>query len=129
LLKNKFVDDFLDTLKQNLSVLSKKLSSYKKNNARRQDNKSEHSNEPDLILKLPEAENIKQYWTELLSCSISHNQNAIWIQDELEITDNINEMTFTEVTETDHKAPGVDQIQNFWFKKLTQSLLNSSRVL
>jgi hypothetical protein len=53
--------------------MSKKLSSYKKNNARRQDNKdcmsyqkkfyrklSEHSNEPDLSLKLPEAVNIKQ---------------------------------------------------------------------
>jgi hypothetical protein len=68
---------------------------------------------------------------------MSYQSQSECDEDELEITDNINEMTFTEVTETDlkialknfqnYKAPGVDQIQNFWYKKLTQSY--SSRVL
>lgn len=77
----------------------------------------------------PNAEEIKQFWESIWSSPITHNESAPWIEEEQNKYKHIQQQanpTFTieELTKTiqkthNWKAPGVDHIHNYWYKKFT----------
>lgn len=132
----------LDTLKQKLSVIKTKRQKYivsekrKINNARFYKNEKTfyrglrefQSETDDMHHDLPTVENTEQYWSSIWSNPLQHNTEAQWIKNEKEnmstltpmanhciTSDNLNAV----LTKAQNwKAPGVDKIQNFWYKRL-----------
>ncbi|KAL0883753.1 hypothetical protein ABMA27_015858 [Loxostege sticticalis] len=134
---NKKVDEHLDTLKQKLAIKSHRLNRYKKSQSRKQNNKLFSTNEKQFYRQFkqntnvdqpPTAESLEEFWGNIWSNSVEHNQNAEWISNEKARSDSIPDMQFedigvdelTAIINKTHnwKAAGVDSIQNFWFKKL-----------
>ncbi|KAL0841160.1 hypothetical protein ABMA28_014906 [Loxostege sticticalis] len=134
---NKKLDEHLDTLKQKLAIKSHRLNRYKKSQSRKQNNKLFSTNEKQFYRQFkqntnvdqpPTAESLEEFWGNIWSNSVEHNQNAEWISNEKARSDSIPEMQFddinvdeiTAIINKTHnwKAAGVDSIQNFWFKKL-----------
>lgn len=139
---NRKPEEFLDTLKQKLALKSNRLKRYKKAEQRKKDNIQFATNEKTFYRNLgkqktdtiqhsdpPTKEQLENYWSGIWEEKVQHNVQADWILKEKEKWENIEEMEFEEVTESDltnitarlhnWKSPGIDKIHNFWYKKLT----------
>lgn len=135
--------DLLDTLKQKLIVISNRIKRYTESNNRRKDNKQFMNSESYFYKRItkentppeenhspnnnnPDKEDVKQYWESIWSIETKHNEHAEWIEEEKQRVEHIEEMTFHEVTTVEvkmiikklhnWKAPGPDNIQNYWLK-------------
>lgn len=134
---NKHVIEYLDTLKQKLAVKCHRLARYNKAQSRKDNNKLFSFNEKQFYRKLkgktevhqpPSSESFQNYWENIWTHSIKHNKDAEWINNEKIQSETITEMEFQNIELAEFrnivnkthswKAPGVDYIQNFWFKKL-----------
>jgi hypothetical protein len=85
-----------------------------------------NTEKPDNI---PTITQIEDFWSSILSISTTHNSQATWIQKQFTDYNNIPTQTEISITEIilkealtssqNWKAPGPDQIQNFWIKKFS----------
>lgn len=132
-----------DTLQQRLSALSKRLRKYKMCAERKRSNKLFKNNMKLFFRKLDEenlhhertGENvcsltkkeIEDFWEKIWSNTGNHEENVL---DAVKLKlRNLNYMSKVHITETDvkrslakasnWKAPGPDNLQNFWYKKFT----------
>lgn len=137
---NEATNEYLDTLKQKVSALAKRLRRYKECSDRKEQNKMFKEKEKEFYQQInkkeeivgngvPSKTEIEQFWGGIWSNPLMHNHNATWIQDEIEAMSDIEEMTFDGISVNDikstirnthnWKAPGNDNIQNFWYKKFS----------
>ncbi|KAL0812006.1 hypothetical protein ABMA28_009402 [Loxostege sticticalis] len=140
---NKRPEEFLDTLKQKLSLKVQRLKRYKKALHRKEDNKLFNRNEKmfyrnlhsnDFSNKeevgereLPTRESLQNYWTSIWKKHVEFNYQADWIKEEERKYQDISEMEFVDVDREDiekvsqkmksWKSPGIDGIHSFWYKK------------
>ena len=137
------VNDYIDTLKQKLKAKAARLARYKRNTNRKSQNLQFRNNQKQFYRQLskdqkiysnsessPLSENdIMQYWSQVWDNPKSHNEKASWLK--LNENDGISEMptqavTLKEVRNSliktmNWKAPGVDGIHNYWWKRLTST--------
>lgn len=138
---NKPLDEIIDTHKQKLKVYAARLTRYKESNQRRTDNKLFTNNQKTFYKKLaskedlqiipPTKEQITNYWKNIWSIPTQHNESATWIRQEehrqkdLQPQHNIALSTeeLTNIINKTHnwKCPGIDNVQNFWYKKFTST--------
>lgn len=130
------IHESLDNHKQKLMALSKRLARYKESQTRKEQNQLFQSNEKKFYRNLagkgfdgkpPNQEQLINYWSELYSKEKSHNKEAVWLQNEVKACQGIPEMNSNEISLKDvqeairntanWKSPGIDSIQNFWYKK------------
>lgn len=131
--------EILDTLKQKLAVYATRLKRYKESNERRIQNTQFNKNEKqfyqnldkkeETVITPPSIEEIKNFWENIWTKPKLHNDTATWITTEQERCRNIQQqadhiVTTEELTKTiqkthNWKAPGIDHIHNFWYKKFT----------
>ncbi|CAH2094088.1 unnamed protein product [Euphydryas editha] len=144
---NSQLTHFLDTLKQKLTVVSSRLNRYTKCTIRKSQNNQFKNNEKQFYRQLnnsstnrtnksnntesnvPPADEMRRYWADIWENPTYHNNEASWINTEIENSVNIEQMkfeyvqidTFQDVIRNSHnwKAPGSDFIHNFWYKKFT----------
>lgn len=129
----------LDTLKQKLAVYTTRLRRYKGSNERKIQNMQFNRSEKQFYQNLekkeeipiipPSNDEIKNFWENMWSQPKLHNHTATWINTEQERHRNIPQqidyiITTQELTKTiqkthNWKAPGIDHIHNFWYKKFT----------
>ncbi|XP_015437850.1 PREDICTED: uncharacterized protein LOC107192997 [Dufourea novaeangliae] len=129
----------LDTLKQKMTVYSTRLKRYKEANLRRQENNMFRNSERRFYSEIQNTETVKiipptkeqttKYWSNIWENPINHNSNATWIkkeQDQFAHIETEQEVIITKaelenaIKKTHNwKAPGIDGIQNYWYKKLT----------
>lgn len=130
--------DHLDTLKQRLSAITKRLRRYRLSYLRKQHNFLFQKSQKDFYRNLdkreiknngqPSKENIEEFWRNIWTVEGHYKQDALWIQEETERNQE-HQMTDTQVTREDlqyalknlanWKAPGRDGVQNFWYKNFT----------
>lgn len=133
------VIDKLDELKQKLAVYTSRLKRYKESNERKTTNFLFQTNEKKFYQTisdkqhiqetLPSKADITKFWEGIWANPVEHNDRAPWIEDEEKRQRNINEQDNVTITEDElkqiiaqthnWKCPGSDNIQNFWYKKLT----------
>ncbi|XP_054745905.1 putative mediator of RNA polymerase II transcription subunit 24 [Anastrepha obliqua] len=138
---NKPLDEIIDTHKQKLKVYAARLTRYKESNQRRTDNKLFTNNQKTFYKKLASKEDfqiipltkeqITNYWKNIWSIPTQHNESATWIRQEehrqkdLQPQHNIALSTeeLTNIINKTHnwKCPGIDNVQNFWYKKFTST--------
>ena len=87
----------------------------------------------------PSKEEIESFWGPIYETEKNHNKNANWIKDHNKAVDELNIQQqvlsqwpsddINEVTKSfqDWKMPGVDTLQNFWWKRFsfTHNILTS----
>lgn len=131
------ITDYLDTLKQKLAALSKRLRRYRESYQRKVQNNQFTKNERQFYRSLdeklevkeaPGIEEVTNFWKGIWSNKINHNENAPWIrtQEQRARKNPMNPATLTSddvrrviSTLANWKAPGRDGIQNFWYKRFT----------
>lgn len=131
----------LDTLKQKLAVYSTRLRRYKESFERKVQNHTFYTNEKKFYLGLntekdikiipPTKEEIETFWQSIWSVPVQHNDNTPWIRQEKQRCSDIPQQTDITITcdelqkiigkTHNWKAPGSDNIHNFWYKKLTST--------
>ena len=131
----------LDTLVQQLSVLSKRLRRYTDSAKRRQQNRMFSDNErafydqishekPDFSDGLPDIGDVTNFWAGIWEAPAQHREGQPWLRREEEWAgEEIDQMPAVNVETNDVReatrylrnwaAPGPDGVQNFWYKKLT----------
>ncbi|CAB3245221.1 unnamed protein product [Arctia plantaginis] len=132
---------FLDTLKQKLNATANRLKRYLNCTKRKQQNGNFINNEKQFYrtlghnnqitsktTEIPSPQNLHQFWAGIWENPVQHNTHADWLQ-KIADTSNINQMefenipvdTFIQIINRTHnwKAPGTDNIHNYWYKKLT----------
>ena len=136
-----------EKLKQKLLACNNRLKRYKERQKQYRQN-GDFINSPDrfykelrgttiTIEKAPTSEEIESFWKPILGTKSSYNKQAKWV-DDYEATINIppyqfEAITIEEIIETTNKfsnwkSPGVDNIQNYWwkvFKKIHPKLLDA----
>lgn len=144
---NTATNNLLDTFKQKLAVIANRLRRYTDSNNRRKDNKQFMNNESYFYKRINtestqnnidrtnseelKKEDVKQFWESIWSTEKNHKECTEWIEHEQIIHQNMENMTFTEVTLTEiktvlkkihnWKAPGPDNIQNYWLKMFSST--------
>ncbi|XP_075983196.1 uncharacterized protein LOC142981283 [Anticarsia gemmatalis] len=140
---NRKPEEFLDTLKQKLALKVHRLRRYKKAQQRKNDNilfnsnekifyrnlQKPHTNTQATTTDTPTKTQLEEFWSNIWEKEVEHNHQAEWILEEENRWSEIGEMEFDEITQSDiknitdrlhnWKAPGIDKIHNYWFKKLT----------
>lgn len=131
----------LDTIKQKLSLTSNRLKRYINCTNRKTQNKQFKNNEKVFYRNIsnstdnlnntisPSIDDQYTFWSNIWSNPIQHNINAEWIQRDALTNLNLPEMQFKnipldiflQVIKKTHnwKAPGTDNIHNYWYKKFT----------
>jgi hypothetical protein len=78
------------------------------------------------VKNAPGKEEVENFWREMYGKKVSHNEEACWIKDQCQHNPSMewNPICEKEVAEALRstlrwKAPGRDQIPNFWLKQLT----------
>ena len=81
--------------------------------------------------KPPSKEEIESFWGPIYGTEKNHNKNANWIKDHNKAVDKLNiqqqvlsQWTSNDINETtnsfqDWKMPGVDTLQNLWWKRFS----------
>ena len=142
------IETTLDTLKQKLSVYSARLRRYQTSNNRKYQNKLFQNNEKafyqnlnktDFKINPPTQDAIENFWASIWGQERQHKQNAPWITKIEQQQQNIPEQVFdtitaeelTTVIQKTHnwKAPGIDHLHNFWYKKLTSTHEQLAKVI
>jgi hypothetical protein len=136
---NTEVNEIQDTVKQKLVAKAAKLKTYKKTYQRKTDNVQFQQNqqrfyrnmtgEADQANEIPTKEEVTEFWTGIWSNKVEHRSEAYWIQEVEQKMMQTQPMQDEPVTEAqlkvvirrlkNWKAPGLDKIQNYWYKKLT----------
>lgn len=139
---NTVLQETLETLKQKLAALSKRLKRYQNTTERKIQNAMFTRNERQFYSNLeekkhntiqerstPKEEEIYNYWSGIWSNPIKHNDEAHWIREMKDTTNEVNQMApkDVEIEEVQQsikklqnwKAPGVDRIHNYYYKKFT----------
>ena len=122
--------------------MAKRLRRYRESYTRKQNNKLFKTNERAFYkklteldistknegLQLPTPEVVQDFWSKIWDDPVCHTP-ARWIEEEKEITANLNSMENWMVTPENvrhaisktlnWKAPGADGIHNFWYKRFT----------
>ncbi|XP_046969715.1 uncharacterized protein LOC124537048 [Vanessa cardui] len=135
--ENKKPEEYIDTLKQKLSLKSHRLARYRKALNRKQDNKLYCTNEKAFYRSLnsctsnytnkeeqiPNKDELKNYWAGIWEKRSDHNLQAKWIEEENQKWGYMENMEFIELKLDDltevlkktknWKAAGIDQIHNF----------------
>lgn len=140
--ENQTAAEVMDTQKQKLKAASQRLRRYKESNLRKDHNKLFCRNQrqfyrslqtdpmqPNSYNGVPEREDVSRFWSEIWSIPVQHRADSFWIAREQQSLEQIDQMTLleikaeslTEIIQQTHnwKAPGIDQIHNFWYKRLT----------
>lgn len=138
--ENTTIEEITDLLKQKLAVLSNRIRRYRESQRRRQQNMQFNNNQRNFYRQIernseiqnpetPDQQGTKQYWEAIWQDPVTHNGNSKWIRTEKNRSNKINVMTPIQITTDDIKkatqktlnwrAPGIDGIHNFWYKKLT----------
>lgn len=137
--ENEGIKEIIDTLKQKLQVLSRRMARYRLSYNRRKDNIEFGRNEKVFYRKVKQGnlqqtekvlsvEAVKNFWTSIWGKEEKHDETAIWIK-RLEENANEkqkqkmddNEVTIEELVRVikkthNWKAPGVDKVHNYWYK-------------
>lgn len=141
--ENTNVQEIIDLLKQKLAVLSNRKKRYRESQQRRQQNRQFNNDQRNFYRKLEQQgsneqiqeninlEHTKQYWEEIWQQPSEHNRKGKWTQMEIKKREKVSVMTPIEITTEDVKratmktlnwrAPGIDNIHNYWYKKLTNA--------
>lgn len=129
----------LDTLKQKLAVYTTRLKRYLQSNERKTQNMQFGRNEKQFYKTLekqteseiipPKIEEIKDFWESIWSHPKHHKETATWTTEEqkkyqhipVQADHNISTEELKKVIQKIQawKAPGVDHIHNFWYKRFT----------
>jgi hypothetical protein len=141
-IKNKYKENnltiLLDTLTQKLSAQTHRLKRYIKCKNRKTHNLKFQTNEKSFYSNLrsknieitdePDINEVESYWKNIWTNSETHNQNATWITEEQNDSNKYQDMPTIQITTTDFKlavkrthnwkTPGIDNIQNYWYKYL-----------
>ena len=139
----------LETLKERLSALSHRLKRYKRRQLQFKQNYMFVNNTQKAYKELrgtkidvkspPSKEEIESFWGPIYETEKNHNKNANWIKDHNKAVDELNiqqqvlsQWTSDDINEVtksfqDWKMPGVDTLQNFWWKRFsfTHNILTS----
>lgn len=141
---NTEIADFKDTIKQTLNKLNNRLQRYRNTINRKTHNTQFKNNEKLFYRKLetgtvnetpdqhpPSKEDLETFWGGLWSNPVEHNKNAKWIEEEIKKHKETPDMTWEEVTREEvtrvsskvhnWKAPGLDNIHNYWLKSLVST--------
>ena len=138
---NQTIEQNVDTLKQKLSALSKRLRRYKECTSRKQQNAVFETNEKIFYRQIsnteeetenngtPTQDDLVTYWSNLWSKPVEYNESAEWIKTEERNVEGLSQMEYASITVEDlakaikntanWKTPGIDNLQNFWYKKFT----------
>ena len=137
----------LEKLKQRLSALNNRLTRYQKRQKQFQQNR-DFSNKPSKqydrgnrieITNPPSKENIEEFWKPLYGNRKEYNKDAIWLDDYKESVNHINQAEYTDIEPREiasssskfanWKSPGIDNIQNFWWDKLSVFHSKTSQIM
>lgn len=146
ILKNKTTKselEILDTMKQKLAVYAGRLRRYKESNERKDTNLGFNQNEKKFYrtllpqesapatTEIPSKQELTEFWSNIWSKPLQHNNSSEWIKIETERHDNIqvqtdHHITQEELSETikhtqNWKCPGADKLQNFWYKQFSST--------
>jgi hypothetical protein len=130
------LDQLIEELKQKVSTKMQRLSRdrkrqnhYYQNKLFRTDCKKfyNHLQQPNPNVKnAPGKEEVENFWREIYGKKVSHNEEAWWIKEQCQQNPSMEwspicEKDVAEALRTmlNWKAPGRDQIPNFWLKQLT----------
>jgi hypothetical protein len=130
------LDQRIEELKQKVSTKTQRLSRYRKRQNQYYQNKMFRTDckkfynrlqQPNPNVKnAPGKEEVENFWREIYGKKVSHNEEACSIKDQCQRNlrmewGPICEKDVTEALKTtlNWKAPGRDQIPNFWLKQLT----------
>ena len=79
------------------------------------------------IEKPPDIGEVKKFWQSILKYEVKHNEDALWIKDQEEELQQINQMEWKDLTveevrvnmtrAANQKSPGPDRLPNFWTKQ------------
>jgi hypothetical protein len=143
--------DVLDRLKQTLLATTKRLKRYRKSNSRRVDNKNFSNSERQFYRNLTSTDNaitnqdnanmsansVQQFWSSIWSTPVTH-KNAAWISREKRLMGihgamkgykvSLDELKNAIKKTHNWKAPGCDNVHNYWYKHFTsthQNIANS----
>ncbi|XP_045482803.1 uncharacterized protein LOC123686614 [Harmonia axyridis] len=132
------IAEISDKLKQKIKALGSRMQRYNDRVKRYQNNHLYYKNKQQFFRRLeqsspknenaPTEESIHSFWKEIWEEERTHNNRAHWIGD-VEAESGKYSMDNIKITEEDIKAtlkkannwssPGVDQIQNYWWKHFT----------
>lgn len=137
---NNNIIEVADTIKQMIGKLGSRLRRYNKSAKRKGDNLLFSKNEKAFyrglkgdsastkIGKKPVKEELEKFWKGVWSKPQIHNVEARWIKEEREKNKNLPEMQHPEITAEEvtrviakshnWKAPGLDNVTNYWIKHL-----------
>ena len=83
----------------------------------------------------PSAEDLKRYWGGIFGKRIQHNEDADWLKEEEATPENVPQDEWVDITigelhdavknVVNWKAPGLDQVQNFWIKSFMTLILTN----
>jgi hypothetical protein len=130
------VDQLIEELKQRVSAKTQQLSRYRKRQTQYYQNKLFRTDckkfynclrHPNPNMKnTPGKEEVENFWREIYGKKVLHNEEACWIKDQYKQNSSVEwnpvcEKYVVEALRTtlNWKAPGRDQIPNFWLKQLT----------
>lgn len=125
----------LEELKQKLAVWKNRLKRYKKRANRFKANQLFNQNQKQFYReldkeivpdKVPNENEMHEFWANIWQNEATHDSTAYWIEEEKQNNKHIREMPETYISEQDvtytvstlknWSAPGIDMIQNFWWK-------------
>ena len=146
-LKNKYKIDSeekrqttLEILRQKLKALNNRLSRYLKREKQFKQNKDFLDKPSKLFDELrgnritiespPEEEEVVKFWRPLFETKKLYNKHATWLPEYITTANNIIPASYTSITESEieketskfanWKSPGIDKLQNFWWKKFSK---------
>ena len=134
-LKEKGIETVLEELKQRALAIKAKLNRYDKRTKQYRQNRLFETNQKKLFEELegkthetivPDAEESKQFWSEIWDQPVEHNGEAEWLKDiehgliDIEEQENIR-IDSSKVRKQIHKvpnwkSPGPDGVQGYWIK-------------
>jgi hypothetical protein len=129
------LDQATEELKQKVSAKTQRLSRYKKRQKQYYQNRMFRTNYKEFynllrhtntnVKKAPSKEDIENFWRDIYGKKVGHKQGAVWIKNQRHQSPRMEwspvsetEVTMALRTILNWKAPGRDQVQNFWFKQL-----------
>ncbi|KAL1448095.1 hypothetical protein WDU94_012293 [Cyamophila willieti] len=136
---NEYEPRWKQSISNRIKMIRSRISRYHETNKRKEHNKAFTKNEKKFYSNLdnptmstnvtsetPDKTQIERYWSSIWSNDVSHDQNATWLNKIRENADTISPMNEVRITLDDiqsnikksinWKAPGIDGIQNFWWK-------------
>ena len=130
------MDQLTEELKQKVSAKTQRLSRYRKRQNQYYQNKlfrtdckkfyNHHRQTYPILNNAPGKEEVEKFWREIYGKKFQHNGEAGWIKNQYQQNPSMDwspicakEVAETLRTTLNWKAPGRDQIPDFWLKKLT----------